>query len=141
MRLTVVLTDIPKDCFTGFEGMTNVRLGKQSGKEPVDVKPVKSPNHTIQYDVEVRRNKKTDEPDFFGHEVFGTADRRFLYVQWIGDLPKEQGKMFRRLKVDLGGISTKQASADKPLTVDVKGVDKKGAPACATAVVGEWRTV
>lgn len=132
MRLNVVLTGLPKDRFASC-GLPGVQLGKQSGKLSVDMRPVGSPTHTIAYDVEVRPNKRTGAPDFYGPEVFGTAERRFLYAQWASN-----GAMFRRLKIDLGGISPKQALAGKPLTVEVAGVAKDGGPACATASMGKW---
>jgi hypothetical protein len=139
MTLTVVLTGLPKDRFEGCGGLTNIRIAKQTGKHPTDIRKVGAPTHTLTYTVEVRPNKKTGEPDFYGPEVFGTADRRFLYAQWIGDSPQAKDQLFRRLKIDLNGIAQKQAFAGKPLTVEVQGCDKTGTPACATAKMGKWK--
>ena len=138
MTLTVILTGLPQHRFEGCGGLTNIRIAKQSGKQPVDVRKIGSPTHKLTYEVEVRLNKKTGEPDFFGPEVFGTADRRFLYAQWIGDSPQGKDQMFRRLKIDLNGISAKQVDEGKPLSVEVQGCDKNGTPACATAKMGKW---
>lgn len=119
--------------------MSNIKLGKQSGKIAVGVMPVEAPRHQIVFEVQVRPNSKTGEQDFHGPDVFGTAQRRFLYVQWMGDLPYEKQRMFRRLKIDLNGIDKKLIEEDSALKVEVVGVGKDGGPACATASVGKWQ--
>lgn len=139
MRLTVVLTGLPKDRFASTCPLKEIRLGRQRGKEPVDVRKVGAPTHKITFEVEVRPNPKTGKHDFYGPEVFGTAERRFLYVQWIGDDATGKPQMFRRLKVDLGAITARQAEHGASLVVQVTGVAKDGGPACATASMGPWQ--
>jgi hypothetical protein len=130
--LIVTLTGLPSDGFEGFENRSNIRIAKQVKKEPVDMRAVESPAHTLEFSADVRPHKATSEPDFFGPEVFGAPDRRFLYVQWF-EMANGVDESFRRLKVDLSGITWEMIESAKPLKLQVNGTQKDGSPACATA--------
>jgi uncharacterized protein DUF5990 len=84
----------------------------------------------------VKRNPKTGDPNFLGPWVHGPIQARHLYLNWQGREGDERVE-FRRMKIHLSLITWEQIEAVSQhpgvvLEARVSGIDRKGAPACAS---------
>jgi hypothetical protein len=86
----------------------------------------------------VRRNPRTDAPNFLGPFVHGPTVQRFLYLSWRpkqwrpGQADVPCSTWLRRMKVPLGSITWEQIDKairlDAVLEVTVPGTGRNGAP-------------
>jgi len=83
--------------------------------------------------IEIRPDKAGDMQGWGPAVVRQNDGRRFVYLNWIGH-QNGMSRCFRRLKVFLDRVSGFPGESDS-YTVRVQGQDRKGGPACATAVV------
>jgi len=86
--------------------------------------------------VRVKRNPKNGPPNFLGPWVHGPAEARHLYLNWEGAEDQVRAR-FGRMKIHLASITWEQIEAvsqvsGRVLEATVSGVDRKGAPACAS---------
>ena len=86
--------------------------------------------------VRVKRNANSGNPNFLGPWVHGPTEARHLYLNWEG--AEDQVRVqFGRTKIHLAAITWEQIEAVSQvsggvLEARVSGVDRKGAPACAS---------
>ena len=123
-----------------------VEAGIQAGQ---DVVQSRAPaGESLEFAGELRL-KADDErkgaPVFLGPYAHGPPSGRFLYVSWTGESGGER-RMFRRMKLQLGGIGWEQVGAilrdpRAALVATVQGRDRRGGPACATVplIGGGWK--
>jgi hypothetical protein len=133
VRLRVICAPMPPRT---FGGRTEIELAMQYLKE---LRPgVEREDGSMQFKCEVRvkRNAKNGHPNFLGPWVHGPAEARHLYLNWQGTEGQERVQ-FGRMKIHLASITWEQIEAVSQLPggvlqATVSGVDRKGAPACAS---------
>lgn len=133
VRLRVICAPMPPKT---FGGRTEIELTMQYRE---DLRPgVECEDGSMQFECEVRvkRNPKTGSPNFLGPWVHGPSEARHLYLNWEG--AEDQVRVrFGRMKIHLASITWEQIEAvcqgsGGVLEATVSGVDRKGAPACAS---------
>jgi uncharacterized protein DUF5990 len=133
VRLRVICAPMPPKAF-GVR--TEIELAMQYLQE---LRPgVEREDGAMQFECEVRvkRNPKHGHPNFLGPWVHGPAEARHLYLNWEG--AEDQVRVrFGRMKIHLAAITWEQIEAVSQvlggvLEAAVSGVDRKGAPACAS---------
>jgi hypothetical protein len=133
VRLRVICAPMPPKA---FGGRTEIELAMQYLQE---LHPgVEREDGSMQFECEVRvkRNPKNGNPNFLGPWVHGPADARHLYLNWQGAEDHVRVR-FGRMKIHLAAITWEQIEAVSQvsggvLEATVSGVDRKGAPACAS---------
>jgi hypothetical protein len=133
VRLRVICAPMPPKM---FGGRNEIELAIQYLK---DLCPgVECADGSMQFECEVRvkRNPNNGGPNFLGPWVHGPADARHLYLNWLGTEGDERVQ-FGRIKIHLASITWAQIEAVSQasggvLQATVSGVDRKGAPACAS---------
>ena len=133
VRLRVICAPMPPKA---FGGRTEIELAMQYLKE---LRPgVEREDGSMQFEcvVRVKRNPKSGNPNFLGPWVHGPAEARHLYLNWQGTEGQERVQ-FGRMKIHLASITWEQIEAVSQvsggvLAATVSGVDRKGAPACAS---------
>jgi len=133
VRLRVICAPMPPKVFWA---RTEIELAMQYLKE---LRPgVEHEDGSMQFECEVRvkRNPKNGNPNFLGPWVHGPAGARHLYLNWQGTEGHVRVQ-FGRMKIHLASITWEQIEAVSQvsggvLEATVSGVDRKGAPACAS---------
>ncbi|MEX0922929.1 MAG: DUF5990 family protein [Rhodovibrionaceae bacterium] len=132
----LLLQDLPRDGFEGFEGYSAIVPGIQRGAE-VELGADAAENALgFAFTLRVRRHADSGRPNFLGDYAYGTPKARFLYVCWCGEKAGERSS-FRRMKVSLETIEWQQieavaASEEDLLEAAVSAQDRQGRPACAS---------
>jgi len=99
---------------------TNIHVGLQVGREPVDLVPADAAE--AQWVAEIRQV----DGDFRGPALHGKKGERFLYLTW-GSVADGSFNMFRRAMLMLADLP-----ADvQQVTVSVNLTDDHGMPRCA----------
>jgi hypothetical protein len=139
VRLRVICASMPPKTFGGRE---EIELAIQYLQE---LRPgVEREDGSMQFECEVRvkRNPRNGTPNFLGPWVHGPAEARHLYLTWMGNENQVQVR-FGRMKIHLAPVTWEQIEAVTQvpgcvLQATVSGVDRKGAPACASVpLLGE----
>jgi len=138
LRVDVRCSDLPGRKFSDpMDALCRepVYLGIQRGREVIDQVP--ADRRSARFAAEFTVTRQADgSPNFLGPFAQGTPADRFFYLSW--GVKKRGGpfEMFRRLKVRLGHLTWRairaSASTGKPIIVELRLTDAKGAPLCAT---------
>jgi hypothetical protein len=112
--------------------MTNVHVGIQISREPVDL--VRADASEARWDIDVDVVVRDGQIDFRGLAVQGKRGERFIYLTWGEVTHTDTFEMFRRAKLMLNRIDAAMLDptlADRRLlgTIDLTGSD--GGPRCA----------
>ncbi len=133
VRLRVICAPMPPKV---FGGRTEIELAMQYQKELCA--GVEREDGSMQFECEVRvqRNPKDGRPNFLGPWVHGPSEARHLYLNWLGT-EDDARVQFGRMKIHLASVTGEQIEAVSQLSggvlqATVSGVDRKGAPACAS---------
>jgi hypothetical protein len=133
LRFRIVGEALPGRVFDdGTTVHRNVHVGIQRGDKVIDLVPGDAPSAVFTFDVQLRPDESTGEPDFRNPYVHGKPGDRFFYLSW-GDV-SEDGTftMFRRAKLMLSAIP---AGVLRPSTTGLEAylklTDAKGCPLCA----------
>ena len=128
MGLSKPLVVTVKDLATVFpeEGLTNLKLVSQGKKESLEGHLTDTGCRFL-VPVELR-----DDGRPVGPFVYRNSDQRsFIYLQWWGRNAANQWVTFRRIKLYFDQIS----GWPEVSSVTINGTDRKGHPACSTAIV------
>ena len=115
-------------------------LQKGSGNTYETIQVQRSTDKDLQFDFEVKIKNaisKSEEPNFIGPFVQGTAPDKFVYID-IGTYAGQKNSMWgRRLKIPLKGITWDmiaqvQMDSNRIIETHVPGTGKDGTPNCAT---------
>jgi hypothetical protein len=134
MQVSISGHNLPGRSFCSADGspMTNVHVGIQERRDPVELVPADAAD--ARWIVSVDVIERDDSFDFRGPTVQGSRGERFIYLTW-GDVDRSGGfDMFRRAKLMLNRIDpaiVRSALETNQLvaTVDLTGND--GGPRCA----------
>lgn len=99
---------------------TNIHVGLQVRRDPVDLVPGDAPAAKWTTDITVT------DGDFRGPSVQGKRGERFVYLTW-GTVESGTFEMFRRAKLMLADLPTDA----EEVVVDVDLTDEQGMPRCA----------
>lgn len=124
--------DLPGiQCFPYHE----VHLGIQRGKNIIDEVPGDAERAIFRFELRVRMNPETGDPNFLGPYAQGSPKQRFVYLCWQGVKDSDR-TMFRRAKVQLNHLTWAQVHSavnkNVPLKATIHMTDKKGGPVAAT---------
>ena len=133
VRLRVICAPMPPK---RFGARTEIELAMQYLEELRSGVERKEGSMQFECEVRVKRNPKNGNPNFLGPWVHGPAEARHLYLNWQGTEDHVRVR-FGRMKIHLASITWEQIEAVSQvaggvLEATVSGVDRKGAPACAS---------
>lgn len=134
MRVSVIGFNLPGRVFCRPDGsaMSNVHVGIQSRREPVDL--VRADADEARWDLDIDAVERGDDLDFRGPAVHGRRGDRFVYLTW-GEVDAEgEFEMFRRAKVMLNRIDPTLMDAAfraDGLVAHVDLTGRGGGPLCA----------
>jgi hypothetical protein len=127
--------DLPGRTWRHDDGtpMTNVQVGPQIRRDPVDLVPGDA--EAAEWTLDVRVKTADDGAlDFAGPAVHGKRGERFLYLTW-GEVGEDEAfQMFRRAKLMLDAVDPaliRKAEADGELLAKIVLTDGRGGPTCA----------
>ena len=112
--------------------MTNVHVGIQIGREPVDL--VRADASEARWTVEVDTPVRDGQVDFRGPVVQGRRGDRFIYLTWGEVTGNNTFEMFRRAKLMLNRIDQtvlNSALGDGRLLCRIDLTGNDGGPRCA----------
>jgi hypothetical protein len=126
VSLTIECIDLPP---ADWGGHAEIWLGIQRGQEVEQA--VKLPAERITFHAELRlEGEPPKAPNFLGPYSQGTAQDRFVYLNW-GRRQSGIWVGFRRVKLRLSHLTWDDLAAGA-LKVALKCTDAKGGPICAT---------
>jgi hypothetical protein len=125
-NLTIFVANPPDDF--PENGMSNLRLIVQGKKRNLEGSEV--PNG-LQFEVPIEFHPDGRPRGEFVN-VYGDK-RPFVYLQWWGTNAAGLPETFRRIKLYWDQLPAPDAGGNYKVTVS--GVDKKGHPACSTAII------
>jgi len=138
LKLKVICSDLPGKRFADVHNSGNVYepvfLGIQRAREVVNPAPADLSSVTFEFGFTVSR-RSNGKPNLTGPFAQGTPDDRFFYLSWV--VLKRSGKfeIFRRLKIDLTGLSwarvQKALKTGRPIEVRLKLTGPENDPLCA----------
>ena len=133
VRLRMICAPMPPKT---VGGRTEIELAMQYLKELCPGVEREDGSMRFECEVRVKRSPKNGTPNFLGPWVHGPSEARHLYLNWLGTEGDERVQ-FGRMKIHLAAITWEQIEAVSQamggvLEATISGVDRKGAPACAS---------